>query len=56
MNKEDYVHLHTLLAKLRYELEMELLEVNDNYINKLKKQIEAINTVMEIFVFDSEVE
>lgn len=55
MNKEDYVHLHTLLAKLRYELEMELLEVNDNYINELKKQIEAINTVMEIFIVDSEV-
>jgi len=54
MNKEDYVHLHTLLAKLRYELEMELLEVNDNYINELKKQIEAVNTVMEIFVVEGE--
>ena len=54
MNKEDYVHLHTLLAKLRYELEIELLEVNDTYINELKKQIEAINTVMEIFIVEGE--
>lgn len=54
MNKEEYVQLHTLLAKLKYELEIEMLEVTSDYIKELRKQIDAIDEVMKIFIVECE--
>lgn len=54
MNKKDYVLLHSLLAKLKYELQIELLEVHQDYIDEVKKQIEAVDEVMKIFIVECE--
>lgn len=55
MSKEDYVQLHTLLAKIKYELEVALLnEADFDYIAKMKKQIEAIDEVASIFIVECE--
>lgn len=55
MNKEDYIQLHTILAKLKYELEIELLEVTSKeYMEELRKQIMAIDEVMKIFIVECE--
>ena len=53
MNKEEYIQLHTLLAKLKYELNIELLNVTNNeYLEELRKQIDAIDEVMKIFIVE----
>lgn len=53
MNKEDYIQLHTILANLKYELEIEILNVaNEKYIAELRKQIDAIDEVMKIFIVE----
>lgn len=52
MSKEDYVSLHTLLAKLKYELEIELLESTEEYANEIRGHIEAINDVMKVFIME----
>lgn len=55
MNKEEYIKLHTILSKIRYELEMELLEVSDfELIQDIRKQIAAIDEVMKIFIVECE--
>lgn len=53
MNKNDYVNLHRILAILKYELNIELLEANDEtYIKNLQSDIEAIDKVMNIFIVE----
>lgn len=53
MNKEDYVNLHRILAILKYELKTKLMEENDNYeIENLQSDLEAIDKVMNIFMFE----
>lgn len=53
MNKNDYVNLHRLLAILKYELNIELLETSDNIeIKNLQSDIEAIDKVMSIFIIN----
>lgn len=55
MNKEDYVQLHTILAKLKFELQMNLMEISDiDYLRELRTQIDAIDEVMKIFVVECE--
>lgn len=55
MTKEEYIQLHTLLAKIKYELEIEMLEVtNEAYIEELRKQIDALDEVMKIFIVECE--
>lgn len=51
MNKKDYVLLHTLLAKLKYELEVDLCSVNnESHVTEIRGHIEAIDDIMKIFV------
>ena len=53
MSKEDYVQLHTLLAKMKFELEVDLLhEADFDYIEKINKQIKAIDEVANIFIVE----
>lgn len=52
MNKKDYVLLHTLLAKLKYELEMELLKAIEKYAIEMKENIKAIDEIMKIFIVE----
>lgn len=52
MDKDDYVELHTLLAKLRFELEIAMLEATEEYMVELQKEIEAVNKVMQIFIVE----
>lgn len=53
MNKEDYAKLHYLLAKLKYELEVDLCSVtNQEYATEIKGHIEAIDDVMKVFVME----
>lgn len=53
MDKDEYVELHTSLAKMKYELEIMILEASDNnYITELRKQIDAIDEVMKIFIVE----
>lgn len=55
MNKEDYVQLHTLLAKMKFELEVDMLENSDlEFIVETKKQIKAIEEVANIFIVECE--
>ena len=56
MNKEEYAMLHYLLAKLRYELEISLMECdcNSKYAKQLRNQIEKLNEVSKIFIIDNE--
>ena len=54
MNKEEYIQLHTLLAKLKYELGIEILEAITEYAKELRKQIDAIDEVMKIFIVECE--
>lgn len=55
MNKEEYIQFHNMLAKLKYELETEMMEAHDvEYIRELRKQIDAIDEVMKIFIFECE--
>lgn len=55
MNKEDYVQLHTLLAKMKFELEVKLLKEADfDYIEKMNKQLKAIDEVAKIFIVECE--
>lgn len=55
MNKEEYVQLHTLLAKLKYELEIEILNIsNKEYVEELRGNINAIDDVMKIFIVECE--
>ena len=53
MNKEDYVNLHRILAMLKYELKTKLMEENNNYeTENLQSDLEAIDKVMNIFMFE----
>ena len=55
MKKEEYIQLHTLLAKLKYELEIEILDgATKDYLEELRKQIDAIDEVMKIFIVECE--
>ena len=53
MNKKDYAMLHYLLAKLKYELQIEVFEgATEKYLEEIKKQLEAIDEVMKIFIVE----
>lgn len=53
MKKEEYVELHKLLAKLKYEIGITLCEVtNEELINEYQEFLKAINKVMEIFIIE----
>lgn len=55
MNKKDYSELHRLLAILKYELEIMMLETdNKKYREQLKGQITAIDNIMKIFIVECE--
>jgi hypothetical protein len=56
MNKNEYADLHYLLAKLKYELSITMLEcdVNSKYAKQLKRQIEEIDDIMKIFIVECE--
>lgn len=54
MSKEDYIQLHTILAKIKYELEIEILEATNEYAKELRKQLGAIDEVMKIFIVECE--
>lgn len=52
MSKKEYAHFHYLLAKLKYELTGLLLctELDSEYNKQVKKQIEAIDTLLPIII------
>ena len=53
MNKEDYVQLHTVLAKLKYELEIIKWETNNQeYIEEIEKHIKSIDDLMTVFMLE----
>ena len=52
MNKEEYAKLHYLLAKLKYELEIEILEATEEYATEIRGHIEAIDNVMKVFIME----
>lgn len=56
MNKNEYANLHYLLAKLKYELEMVLMEIdaNSKYAKQVRTQIEEIDDIMKIFIVECE--
>lgn len=53
MNKNEYVNLYSLLAKLKYELLISTFELNnEESIKQIQNQIEAINTILQIMIID----
>ena len=56
MNKNEYADLHYLLAKLKYELEIILLEsdANSKYAKQVRTQIGEIDDIMKIFIVECE--
>lgn len=56
MNKQDYAELHYLLAKLKYELEIILLEsdANSKYARQIRTQIGEIDDIMKIFIIEND--
>ena len=53
MSKEDYVKLHTILAKLKYELEIIKCETNNQeYIEEIEKHIKSIDDLMSVFIME----
>lgn len=52
MNKKDYVALHALLAKLKYEVVyMSYMETDSE---EFEEELDAIDKVMQIFIVDME--
>ena len=55
MNKKDYSELHRLLALLKYELEVELLGIdNKDYRDEIRSHINAIDDIMRVFIVECE--
>ena len=55
MKKVDYAYLHYLLAKLKYEVQINMCETEDEeYLKLLRKQSDAIDDVMKIFIVECE--
>ncbi len=53
MNKEEYAKLHYLLAKLKYELEVDFCSAtNQEHAIEIKGHIEAIDDVMKVFIIE----
>lgn len=53
MNKNEYVELHRLLAKLKFEIAKQLLETNvDERIMEYKKLQAAIDKIMLVMIID----
>lgn len=54
MNKNEYVELHRLLAKLKFELSISICETSDNkLIKEYRDDIEAIDKIMQVFIIDN---
>lgn len=56
MNKQEYADFHYLLAKLKYELQIVLLEcdANSKYAKQVRTQIGEIDDIMKIFIIENE--
>lgn len=53
MNKNEYVDLHRLLAKLNYEIAITLCEItNPELIKEYQEYQEAILKIMQIMIID----
>lgn len=53
MNKNEYVDLHRLLAKLNYEIAITLCEItNPELIKEYQEYQEAILKIMQIMILD----
>lgn len=53
MNKNEYIDLHRLLAKLNYEIAITLCETtNPELIKEYQEYQEAILKVMQIIIID----
>ena len=53
MSKEEYVQLHTILAKLKYIIEKAIVnECDYECTKKLLEQSKAIDEVMKIFTME----
>ena len=53
MNKNEYIDLHRLLAKLNYEIAITLCETtNPEIIKEYKEYQEAILKIMQIMIID----
>lgn len=53
MNKNEYVDLHRLLAKLNYEIAITLCEItNPELIKEYQEYQEAILKLMQIMIID----
>lgn len=53
MNKNEYVDLHRLLAKLNYEIAITLCEItNPKLIKEYQEYQEAILKIMQIMIID----
>ena len=53
MNKNEYVELHKLLAKLQYEITITLCETNNEKIIKEYQEYQkAIEKIMQIMIFN----
>ena len=50
MNKNEYIDLHRLLAKLNYEIAITLCEANNPEL--IKEYQEAILKIMQIMIID----
>ena len=53
MNKNEYIELHRLLAKLNYEIAITLCEANNpELIKEYQEYQEAILKVMQVMIID----
>lgn len=53
MNKKDYSELHRLLAILKYELEIMILDIdNKKTRDQVRTQISSIDNIMKIFIVE----
>lgn len=53
MNKNEYIELHRLLAKLNYEIAITLCEItNPELMKEYQEYQEAILKVMQIIIID----
>ena len=53
MNKNEYIDLHRLLAKLNYEIAITLCEItNPELIKEYQEYQEAILKVMQVMIID----
>jgi hypothetical protein len=53
MNKNEYIELHRLLAKLNYEIAITLCETtNPELIKEYQEYQEAILKIMQIMIID----